>query len=116
MNRPMKRTIGNDEEKRYSSEFKARVALEAIREELTLAELSKKHGVHLLPAGDCLQSPKGEHDLRLEAGGDPLAGRACLHAREGTSNFSKRRGMALAPLSWFANKPLPGSGQPIHQL
>jgi transposase len=32
--------------KRYSNEFKARVALEAIREELTLAELSKKHGVH----------------------------------------------------------------------
>jgi len=31
---------------RYSNEFKARVALEAIREELTLAELSKKHGVH----------------------------------------------------------------------
>jgi transposase len=32
--------------KRYSPEFKARVALEAIREELTLAELAKKHGVH----------------------------------------------------------------------
>ncbi len=31
---------------RYSAEFKARVALDAIREELTLAELSKKHGVH----------------------------------------------------------------------
>ncbi len=32
--------------KRYSNDFKARVALEAIREELTLAELSKKHGGH----------------------------------------------------------------------
>ena len=32
--------------KRYSAEFKARVALEAIREELTLAELSKTYGVH----------------------------------------------------------------------
>ena len=53
--------------KRYSNEFKARVALEAIREELTLAELSKKHGVHLLLAGDCLQSPRGEHDQRVEA-------------------------------------------------
>ena len=30
---------------RYSSEFKAKVALEAIREELTLAELSAKYGV-----------------------------------------------------------------------
>ena len=32
--------------KRYSAEFKAGVALEALREEMTLAELSKKHGVH----------------------------------------------------------------------
>ena len=32
--------------KNHSADFKARVALEAIREELTLAELSKKHGVH----------------------------------------------------------------------
>ena len=31
---------------RYSNDFGARVALEAIREELTLAELSKKHGGH----------------------------------------------------------------------
>jgi len=32
--------------KRYSAEFKARVALEAIRGELTLAELAAKHGIH----------------------------------------------------------------------
>ena len=32
--------------KRYSAEFKARVALDAIREEVTLSELAKKHGVH----------------------------------------------------------------------
>ncbi|PLW78479.1 hypothetical protein C0081_04335 [Cohaesibacter celericrescens] len=31
---------------RYPAEFKAKVALEAIREELTLSELSKKYGVH----------------------------------------------------------------------
>lgn len=31
---------------RYSAEFKAKVALEAIRGELTLAELAAKHGVH----------------------------------------------------------------------
>lgn len=30
----------------HSPEFKAKVALEAIREEMTLAELAKKYGVH----------------------------------------------------------------------
>ena len=32
--------------KNHSPAFKAKVALEAIREEMTLAELSKKYGVH----------------------------------------------------------------------
>ncbi len=32
--------------KNHSPEFKAKVALEALREEMTLAELSKKYGVH----------------------------------------------------------------------
>lgn len=32
--------------KRYSAEFKAKVAREAIRGELTLAELAAKHGIH----------------------------------------------------------------------
>ena len=32
--------------KNYSAEFKAKVALEAIRGEMTVAELVAKHGVH----------------------------------------------------------------------
>jgi len=32
--------------KRYSADFKAQVALAAIREDLTTAELAKKYGVH----------------------------------------------------------------------
>ena len=32
--------------KRYSAEFKAKVALEALRGELTTAQLAAKHGVH----------------------------------------------------------------------
>ena len=34
--------------KRYSAEFKAKVALEAIRGELTVSQLVAKHGVHQL--------------------------------------------------------------------
>jgi len=32
--------------KQYSAEFKAKVALAAIREEMTVAQLSQKHGIH----------------------------------------------------------------------
>ena len=32
--------------KRYSADFKAKVALEAMRGEMTLAQLAAKHGVH----------------------------------------------------------------------
>ena len=32
--------------KRYAAEFKAKVALEALRGELTTAQLATKHGVH----------------------------------------------------------------------
>jgi transposase len=37
--------------KNHSPEFKARVPLEAIREEMTLTELSKKYGVHSTQIG-----------------------------------------------------------------
>ena len=52
--------------KNHSPEFKAKVALEAIRDEMTLAELSKKYGVHLLPAGVCMQTLRGDADRHLE--------------------------------------------------
>jgi len=32
--------------KRYSAEFKAKIALEALRGELTVSQLAAKHGVH----------------------------------------------------------------------
>jgi transposase len=39
--------MGKVTRKRYSAEFKARVALEAIKGEQTIAELASKHGVHV---------------------------------------------------------------------
>lgn len=38
--------MGKVTRKRYTAEFKAKVALEAIKGELTLAELAAKHGIH----------------------------------------------------------------------
>ncbi|AQS83864.1 transposase [Acetobacter aceti] len=38
--------MGKVTRKRYSGEFKSRVALEAIRGEQTLSEMASKHGVH----------------------------------------------------------------------
>ena len=38
--------------KRYTAEFKAKVALEALRGELTAAQLAAKHGIHQTMAGE----------------------------------------------------------------
>ena len=38
--------MGKTTRKRYGAEFKAKVALEAIRGELTISQLVAKHGVH----------------------------------------------------------------------
>ncbi len=38
--------------KRYSAEFKAKVAMEALRGELTTSQLATKHGVHQTVIGD----------------------------------------------------------------
>ena len=38
--------------KRYSAEFKAKIALEALRGELTVLQLATKHGVHQTLFGD----------------------------------------------------------------
>lgn len=38
--------MGKTTRKRYSADFKAKVAIEAIRGELTVSQLGAKHGVH----------------------------------------------------------------------
>ncbi|MHB0667575.1 transposase, partial [Roseomonas mucosa] len=37
---------------RYSAEFKAKVALEALRGELTTAQLAARHGIHQTMVGE----------------------------------------------------------------
>ncbi len=50
--------------KNHSPEFNAKVALEAIREEMTLAELSRRYGVHPRQIGTWKRAAK-EHDARV---------------------------------------------------
>jgi transposase len=38
--------------KRYSADFKAKVALEALRGELTTAQMASKHGIHHTMVGE----------------------------------------------------------------
>ena len=43
---------GTSKRKRYSADFKAKVALEALRGELTTAQLATKHGIHPTMVGE----------------------------------------------------------------
>jgi transposase len=42
----MQRTIHHEDAETFSAEFKAKVALEAIKGHETVAELATKHGLH----------------------------------------------------------------------
>ena len=46
-------TIGKVTRKRYGADFKAKVALDAIKGEQTLAELAAKHGIHQTMIAGC---------------------------------------------------------------
>ena len=62
---------------RYSAEFKARVALEAMRGELTTAQLAAKHGIHQTMVGEWKrQAMEGLVAVFSGRSGD-TAGRCC---------------------------------------
>ena len=51
--------------KRYSAEFKAKVAIEALRGELTTSQLASKHGVHQTMVGEWKRQAFGDRFLEL---------------------------------------------------
>jgi transposase len=64
--------------KRYGADFKAKVALEALRGELTTAQLASKHGVHQTMVSDWKR--QATEGLASLFAGTVMAGEA---AREG---------------------------------
>lgn len=79
--------MGKVTRKRYGAEFKSRVALEAIRGELTLAELASKHGVHqtmIAEVGSARRSRAWRRPFRAR----PL--RSQRRARPRSRSFTRR--------------------------
>jgi transposase len=74
--------------KRYSAEFKAKVALEALKGDLTLSQLAAKHGVHqtMIAAWrrQAIEGLAGVFTGKAEAGDGVRAGEIDkLHAKIG---------------------------------
>jgi transposase-like protein len=60
----------NEYETQFSDKFKATVALKALRGDKTAQKIAAKHKIHLLPAGVCLQTPRGNASDDMETAGD----------------------------------------------
>jgi transposase len=76
--------------KRYSADFKAKVALEALRGELTTAQLPTKHGIHQTMVGkwkrqvmEGLTAVFAERSSAQEAANSSAAEIEKLHAKIG---------------------------------
>ena len=56
------KTMARRPRRNHSPAFKAKVAVAAIKGEKTLIELAQDFDLHLLPAGVCAQTPRGQPD------------------------------------------------------
>lgn len=57
-------------QRNYSDKYKATVALEALRGDKKVPEIAAKRQLHLLPAGVCEQTPRGNPSECMEIAGD----------------------------------------------
>lgn len=54
--------------KQHHPEFKAKVALEALKGKETISALASRFGIHLTPTRVCAQTPIGIDDPSMETG------------------------------------------------
>ena len=74
--------------KQFSGEYKARVAVEALKEQRTVSELAQEYGVHPTQIHAWKKEAlrvlaEGLGDKRVRRGEDPAAREAMLHERIG---------------------------------
>jgi len=79
--------MGKVTRKRHSAEFKARVALDAIKGEQTLAEIGAKHGIHLTMVAAwkkaAIDGMRATFSPKASGGGGDEAEISRLHAKIG---------------------------------
>ncbi|OUS37574.1 hypothetical protein A9Q94_05750 [Rhodobacterales bacterium 56_14_T64] len=84
--------------KNHSADFNAKVALDEIREDITVAEFAKKYGVHLEPTGPASMSDRRPGsalgNVRRPTG---KQGISCPRSTKMTSTISKQKDDATRP-------------------
>ena len=88
--------------KRYSADFKAKVALEALRGELTTAQLATKHGIHQTMVGEW---KKQAMEGLTTVFSDRSAAAETARAYEATSRSCTRRSVSCWWNGIFWRKP-----------
>lgn len=87
--------------KRFSSEFKARVALEAIKGDKTAAQLSSQYGVHASQINNWKKQAQERMADSFERGGDRPSAKE-IEARE--DNLYRQIGKLQVEVDWLRKK------------
>ena len=91
---------------RYSAEFKAKVALEALRGELTTAQLAAKHGIHQTMVGEWKR--QAMEGLAAVFSGKSGAQEAAKSAEVEVEKLHAKIGQLLVERDFWPKRPVDG--------